>query len=347
MAESVVNYGVVGLGRSGWNIHIKELRTRQDAKVVAVADPVAERREQARTELGAKPYESLEQLLKDPQVEVVVVATPSMMHAPNAIAVLNAGKHAAVEKPMCMNVAEADDMIRAAQRSGKELLIHHNMRFGRIYTYMRQLIDSGIIGKVFHIRHHSAGFARRTDWQTLAKNGGGVLNNTVSHSLDLILSLMDAKVTAVMGDLKQIASPGDAEDHVKVLMRAENGRTADIEVSSAENIATPVPAWIVCGSCGTMTTDGKTATIRYYDPAKAAKLEVIDGPARDRKYGSGDVLPWQEKVEPFEGPDMGTFYDDAYAVLRKGKAMHVTPESVREVIRVISEIRKGTPFPGR
>ena len=346
MSESI-NYGVVGLGRAGWDIHIRELRARPDAKVVAVVDTVAERREQARMELGSTPYESLKDLLADPAVEVVVVATPSVMHAPDAIAALDAGKHVVVEKPMCMNIAEADDMIRAAHRNGKKLLIHHNMRFGRIYTYLRQLIDSGMIGRVFHIRHHNAGFNRRNDWQTLARNGGGVLNNTVSHSLDVILSILDAKVTGVLGDLQQIASAGDVEDHVKILMRAENGRTADIEVSLAENIAAAVPAWVVCGACGTMTSDGKTATIKYFDPAQAAKLEAIDGPAKDRKYGSGDILPWQERVEPFEGPSMGTFYDNVYGVLRQDKPMHITPESVREVIRVIGEIRKGTPFPGR
>lgn len=348
MSIEPVRYGVVGLGRAGWNIHVKGLRDRQDARIVAVADPDAARGEQAKSELGAKPYSSIDQLVNDADVEVVVIATPSFLHAPDSIKALKAGKHAVVEKPMAMNVAEADQMIQAANQTGNKLFIHQNYRFFPDYNYMKETVESGILGKVYHLRNYISSFSRRNDWQTLAKNGGGVLNNTCPHFVDQVLQLLGSPVKQVVGDLRQIASAGDTEDHVKAFFRAEDGTTADMEISSAQNVATKLPKWIIAGSHGTLTTDGVTATINYFDATKVKPLTVVEGAAANRQYGNDDVLPWETRTDIIADAvkDRTGFYDNVADVLRKGEAMRVTPESVRQVIWAMQEIRKGTNFPG-
>jgi scyllo-inositol 2-dehydrogenase (NADP+) len=227
--------------------------------------------------------------------------------------------------------------------------VHQKYRFLPEFIHMRVVIRSGVLGKLFHIRAYVTSFSRRNDWQTLAKNGGGLLNNHGAHTIDQLLSLAPGKVIDVCGDLRQIASAGDVEDHVKAFIRFASGVTADVEISTAENVATPLPKWILCGNCGTLTlsADGKISTIRWFDPAQAPLLEVRDGAAVDRKYGSGEQLPWQEKIDSL-GPHIeGAFYDNVLAVLRRGEEMVVTPQSVRENIRVLGLIRKGTAFPGR
>lgn len=342
-----VRYGIVGLGRAGWEIHVKQLRGRPDGKIVAVADPVAERRDQAAAEFGCKTYPNINKLLKQDDVEVVVIATPSVMHGPDTKKSFRAGKHVVVEKPMALSIAEADTLIKASESADRKLFVHQNYRFNREFTHLQSIASSGQIGKLFHVRNHISTFARRNDWQTLSKNGGGVLNNTSVHFLDMIVQLIGGTVTQAMGDLKQIASAGDVEDHVKAFLRSDNGITADMEISNAENIAMTLPKWILCGTNGTLTSDGKTSTIRWYDPGAAPALEVIEGPAVNRKYGNDDKLPWQEQTIPAEGPDIGNFYDNVFAVLREGKPQHITPQSVRETMRVLSMIRKGTPFTGK
>src|SRR5438477_12450937 len=117
--DEVIQYGIVGLGRAGWNIHIEQLRGRSDAKIVAVADPVAERRDEAQREFGCKTYTSLSKLLKQDDIDVVVVATPSVTHASDTIKSLRAGKHVVVEKPMAVSLAQADSMIRAAEETNR------------------------------------------------------------------------------------------------------------------------------------------------------------------------------------------------------------------------------------
>ena len=343
-----IRYGIVGLGRAGWDIHVNDLRPRDDAKIVAVADPLAERRDQAVAEFGCKAYPTLAKLLKQDDVEVVVIATPSVSHGPDTKKALAAGKHVVVEKPMAMSVAEADAMIAASEAAGRKLFVHQNYRFRQECVHLREVIASGILGRVYHIRLNLLSFVRRNDWQTLARNGGGVLNNTCPHFIDQIIHLMGGgRIAHAMGDLQQIVSSGDVEDHVKALLRNENGCTADMEVSTAQNVSPAPPKWIISGTCGTLTSDGKQSTIRWFDPNQVETLLTVDGAARDRRYGNADKLPWQEKTVPAEGSDKTAFYDNVFGALRRGETMRVDPHSVREVIRVIAMIRKGTKFPGK
>jgi scyllo-inositol 2-dehydrogenase (NADP+) len=345
MSIEPIRYGIAGLGRAGWEIHAKQLRDRDDAHIVAVTDPLEDRRRQAEDELGCRAYTQLEDMLCQADLDVVVIATPSAAHAGDTLAALGADKHVVVEKPMGMNVEEADAMISAADQAGRKLFVHHNWRFMREFTYLRGVAQSGLIGELFHIGLHVASYARRFDWQTLARNGGGVLNNTCPHFIDMILQLLGAPVVDVMGDLQQIAAAGDVEDHVKALMRTANGCTADMEISSAQNVAADLPRWILCGSRGTVTCDGKQAVIRWYDAKDVQPIEAVDTAAAGRKYQS-DQLPWQEKTVPAVGPDVGGFYDNISAVLLHGAKLYITPESSRQVIEVTARIRAGTKFSG-
>jgi predicted dehydrogenase len=345
--EPVIRYGVVGLGRAGWGIHVHQLRGRSDSRIVAVADPVEARRDEAQAEFGCKVYPSLARLLKQDDVDVVVIATPSSEHSRDAKRALKAHKHVIVEKPMATSLAEADSMIRTADEAGRILFIHQNYRFYPEFLHLREIVDSGRIGRLFHVRNYISAFARRNDWQTLARNGGGQLNNTAVHFLDQILQLLPGKVNQVMGDLQQIASAGDVEDHVKAFIRTDAGATADLEISMAQNIAMPLPKWVLCGTHGTVTNNGEKSTVRWFDPALAPALEVLDGPAADRRYGNDDKLPWQEQVIDVPPRPHGAFYDHVADVLLRGAPLRVTPQSVREVMRVISLIRKGTGFSGK
>ncbi len=348
MSSQPIRYGIIGLGRAGWGIHVEALRGRDGAQIVAVADGVEQRREEAKAEFGCQTHESIEGVLDHEDVDVVVVATPSVVHAANTIDALAAGKHVACEKPMAMSVVEADAMIEAAEKADRKLFIHQNYRLRPEAQYLIDVVRSGLIGRLYHVRCYLSGFTRRNDWQTLAKNGGGVLNNTFPHFLDIVLQLTGGTVTDVFGDLQLIASGGDVEDHVKGVFRTDNVCTADLEISCAQQIEGPLPRWILCGSNGTLTSDGATATVQWYDPDAVKPVEVIDGPVMSRSYDFGDELPWQSKTETMvdAAPDVGDFYDNVAAVLQRGEPMLITPQSVREVIRVMAATRKGTPFEG-
>lgn len=337
--SDVIRYAVIGLGRAGWDIHVAMLRGRRDAKIVAVVEPVKERVDEAVREFGCKVGASLDDVLKMGDVDVVVLATPSKGHAEEAIACMRAGKHVVVEKPMAMSVAEADRMIAVERETGYRLFINQSYRYRPEMLHLKAIIKSGVIGRVFHVRHNTASFVRRNDWQTLARYGGGLLNNTGAHFVDFTVQLLPGSVNEVMGDLRQIASAGDVEDHVKALMRTDAGATADVEITMAENVATPLPKWVVCGVYGTVTSDGKVSTVRYFDPKDVTPLEAVEGAAPNRRYGNDDKLPWREKVVKADDYAEVEVYGNVCGVLRRGEDVFVTPASVREGIRAMELIR--------
>jgi predicted dehydrogenase len=317
------------------------LRGRADARITAVVDPVKDRRDQAVAEFGCTAYQTMGPVLKREDVDVVVLATPSKGHAAETKKCLKAGKHVVLEKPMAMNTREADAMIAAAREAGRKLIINQTYRYRPELLHLKSIIDSGLIGSVFHVRHNVTSFTRRNDWQTLSKYGGGLLNNTGAHYVDFTLQLLPGRVAEVLGDLRQIASAGDVEDHVKALLRTDAGATADIEISMAENIAQPLPKWVISGATGTITSmTGQESTVRYFDPSAVTPLDAVDGAAPDRRYGNDDQLPWQEKVVRASDTPEVSLYDNVFGILRRDDNPHVAIDSVREGIRVIEMIRK-------
>lgn len=334
-----IRVGVVGLGRAGWKIHLNALRDDERYQALAVVDPDAGRREEAEKEFSVASYSSLDELLaQTPDVQVVVVASPSRFHFADASAVLEAGKHCILEKPMASEIGEAKALVELADKKGTQLLVHHQHAFMPMANHLREVMDRGVLGPIYQVRTFWGSYARRWDWQTLLKNGGGQLSNTCPHTLSVVLPLLDGPATEVVADLRNIKDPGDAEDHVELSLRTASGMTANIVVSSAM-AGSAGPQWMLLGKYGALTSDGKISKLRYYDPAEAPALEIIDAAAPGRNYLT-EELPWKTEEIPSEPTtSVGKFYDDVAAVLCEGKTPRVTPSSALEVMRVMGLAR--------
>lgn len=338
-----IRMAVVGLGRAGWDIHIRAIRGRKDFVLTDVVDVEKSRLKEAGDEFGCRTHTDFRGFLKDNEAELVVVATQSKDHAPQSIKALKAGLHVLSEKPMATSLREADRVLAQAKKSPGLFTVHQNARLYPELLQIQDVIRKGILGDVFFIRRGIYSYARRNDWQTLRKYGGGLLNNNGVHLLDQVCQLLDSPVVDVWGDLKQIVNPGDADDHVKVVVRAKSGMVAEVENTYA--CALPLPTWTVMGSRGTLVSDGKKARIKYTKARKLPKMKVIDSHmVATRKYGSGETIQFEEKTLPTPPAPKRNFYDYLYDSIRKGKPLFVTPESVRQVMWVIQQARKGTPF---
>jgi scyllo-inositol 2-dehydrogenase (NADP+) len=333
-----IQIAVVGLGRAGWSIHLDRIKKDSRFQVVSVADPDRARTLEAETVLGCKSHASLDELLRAGEAEVVVIATPSFAHVADASAVIDAGLHCIVEKPIATSYADARRLAAHAEKAGRLLFVHHQQPFRPEARHLREAIDSGLLGDVFHIDAYWARYNRRSDWQTLRKNGGGQLNNHGSHALSVVLPLLDSPVRKVAADLQNAKDAGDAEDHCQLLLKAENGRSASVTVTSS--CALPVTRWRLLGTRGTLSCDGATSTLRYCEAAHMPALTAVDGASKTRAYDK-ESLPWIETILPVEDKaDAGDFYDNVHQVLREGGAMKVTPHDVLEITRVIDEAHR-------
>ena len=341
-----IRAAVIGLGRAGWNIHVRTMQERKDFDVVAVADPDPDRQRQAREEAGAQPFDDLDSLLKGCDAELIVVATASADHANHSIAALENGRHVLTEKPMATALKDADRMLVAAKNAGKILTVHQSRRWGEDFTFIQQMLKDERLGHVFFIRSGGYDYRRRNDWQTLRKYGGGLLNNNGVHVVDQCVLLMESPIVDVFGDLQQILQPGDTEDHLKVVMRGENGRVIDLELTSA--CAAALPSWTLMGTRGTLTVAGGGTAVLQYVKDDLAPLEAIDRPlATGRRYGveGGDEIEIETVELEGKAPSGQSFYDQLYDAIRKDGPPPVDPVTTRETIRVMSEARKGTQFP--
>src|SRR5687768_10202101 len=166
--SNAVRVGIAGLGRSGWDIHARTLEGLKDRfRIVAVTDADANRRKEAADKFGCRTYEQFEALTADKDVELLVVATPSFLHAPHSAAALRAGKNVLCEKPMAADLRGADEMLAAAKQSGRILTVFQNRRYAQDFVQVKKVIDSGRLGRIVQIKISHNGFARRWDWQTL------------------------------------------------------------------------------------------------------------------------------------------------------------------------------------
>lgn len=340
MSAKQVLVGIVGLGRAGWHLHLEPMLKHGGYKIVAVSDPDAARCKEATELTGCEAFSSIDAMLAATDATLVVVATPSASHYADALKVLKSGRDCLLEKPMAMNAAEADELVEAAKSTGKQVFVHHQHLFNPEYSHFKEVIESGILGPLFHFRAFWGGYARRWDWQCLKKNGGGQLNNTFPHLFSIVLPLLGANVASVTCDMRNIKDAGDAEDHVDVSLRAQNGVTADLVVSSA--VALGAPKWLIYGKYGALECDGKVSRLRYYDPSAVNKLEVVDTAAPGRKYLT-ETLPWQEETRELPERDMeSTFHHNVYEVLANGAESVVSAQSAAEVIRVLSMARESS-----
>lgn len=329
--KTPITVGIVGLGRAGWNLHLKPILNIAEFKIVAVADPLPERRKEASDLTGCAEFAGIDELLAGSDAQLVVVATPSHTHLEDTRKTLEAGRHCIAEKPLAFSAKDANELVALAKARGLGLFVHHVHLHRAEFFHLKEVIESGDIGELFSIRTFWGGYGRRWDWQTLKKNFGGQLNNTCPHVLSVVLPLLGSPVKDVFSDLRNIKDAGDAEDHVHAVLRTESGITADIVVSTA--MAQAPPRWIVSGSRGALISDGKTSKVRYYDGNAVPPLSVLDTAAPERKYLS-ETLPWQEKEIAVGESPAPAFHQNVLDVLLGKAEPVITPESAAEVVRV-------------
>jgi predicted dehydrogenase len=191
--------GIVGMGGMGW-FHAGRYLQLDTARIAAIADVIPERLDaQERVEInlsdGTDPfdfsavarYEDGRALIAEADVDVVDICLPTHLHAPYAVAALEAGHHVLCEKPMALSVEDADRMIAAARAAGRRLMIAQCIRFWPEYLYLREQIEQGAFGRLLSLNMWRMG--GRPGWSPdnwfldPARSGGAILDLHI-HDVD-------------------------------------------------------------------------------------------------------------------------------------------------------------------
>ncbi|MDB4867538.1 MAG: oxidoreductase [Cohnella sp.] len=284
-----VRIGLIGAGNIG-NVHLQEFGKLQDlCQFTVITDaylPLAEQRaQQYGIPVVAK---SPEELLLREDVDAVIVGVPNASHAPLTIAALEHGKHVLVEKPMGLHSEAAKQIVRAQQRTGKTVMVAHQMRWESLPLQIKAQIDRGELGRIYSAKtgwYRRKGIPGWGTWFTQqAQSGGGPLIDIGVHMLDLAFFLMgEPKPVSVYGAAyaefgprqKGIGDWGkpdwngvyDVEDLATAIIKMEDGSSLTLEVSWAVHMDTDSSPFLhLMGSDGGIALrggEGKFLTERF------------------------------------------------------------------------------------
>lgn len=232
--------GVLGLGAIG-ETHARAIAALSP-RLELVAYSCGERR--AADVAGRIPgrRESPEELLSDPEVDLVVIATPSNQHGEQTLAALGHGKGVVVEKPLATTPGQADDVVAAWRASGLFGSVIAQRRFEPQHVAIKHLLDAGelgrpLIGEVEVLWWRTAEYYRDASWRS-EPPGGGVLMNQALHSVDLLTWFMGDAVEVVAIDGNLVHDMG-AEDTSVASVRFASGALGSIVASTATRPGTP------------------------------------------------------------------------------------------------------------
>lgn len=239
---------IIGLGGMGtW--HLNELETMDEPEVAGIWDIKEERRAYARSR-NVFVYDSLEKLLTDESVDLVLIATPNDLHRPLAIQAMEAGKNVISEKPITVSSADLQAMMEASERTGKFLTVHQNRRWDEDFLTVKEILKEGRLGPVFRIesRVHGA-HGIPGDWRQEPEKGGGMILDWGVHLLDQALLLYpDAKVETVYATVTNVTNT-KVDDGFTTDLGLSNGVHIVVEVGTSNFIT--LPRWVVLGTNGT------------------------------------------------------------------------------------------------
>jgi predicted dehydrogenase len=266
-----VKVGIIGCGVIANGKHMPSLSKLDNVQMAAFCDLKMERAEEAASKYGvpgAKVFTDYRDLLTMDDIEVVHVLTPNSSHAPISIDAMESGKHVMCEKPMAITGVEAKAMYDAHLRTGKKLTIGYQGRSSARNQLLKKMIEGGELGEIYFAKSVATRRRGVPTWGVFMdkeKQGGGPLIDIGTHSLDLILWLMNnyepesviGSVYQKLKDTKNGANEWGAwdpeefevEDSAFGYVKFKNGATVVIESSWLLNIAESA-AGVLCGTKG-------------------------------------------------------------------------------------------------
>lgn len=229
----VVRLAFVGCGRATTELHLPALRGNAEIAVVAVCDVDADRAATAaRLVPRARVVRDFSNLVADPDIDAVAVCAPPSEHAVHASAVLEAGKHLFVEKPLALTRSDCDSIIARAERSAGRAVVGFNLRQHRLLQSARTIIAQGTLGRVELARSLFTTDIRLTrelpEWRSVRSTGGGVLFELATHHFDLWRWLLASEVIEVSALSR---SDGSDDTSASVLAKLSSGALASAQMA--------------------------------------------------------------------------------------------------------------------
>ncbi len=332
------NLAIVGFGgMAGW--HYDLIEKFGNLSVSGIWDIKEERREYARSR-QIPVYESLEDLLADETVDLVLVATPNDIHKSIAIAAMAAGKNVVSEKPVTLCSEDLQEMIKASETYGKFLTVHQNRRWDEDFLTVKKLMDEGTLGEIYRLEsrvHGSRGIPG--DWRQEKEHGGGMVLDWGVHLLDQALMLFPGvALKTIYATLTNVTNQL-VDDGFTADLGFANGVHMIVEVGTSNFIS--LPRWYVLGTNGTAMIQDWGANLKIVRARGVDKEDVV--PVRTAAGLTKTMAPRREdsiftEERPEEKSDICEFYQNVMAVIEGREESRIKLEEVARVMRVMEAV---------
>jgi scyllo-inositol 2-dehydrogenase (NADP+) len=330
----MINAVVVGHGLAGRAFHCPLIRRQPDLVLhgIVARDPRVRASALELWGAGVKGYAGLDEALADPEVELVVIATPHDSHAELAVRALDAGKHCVVDKVMALRAVDADRMIAARDRAGKMLSVFHNRRWDWDYLTVKKALEQGLVGRPLLFESSVCRYAPPRGWRGRLEAAGTILHDWGAHLVDQALQLglgPCRRLTAWLTPAPWQGVDSGAHGRIvlefdEVLFQVENSRVCRIDRAR----------WWIVGSDGGFVKHGidpQEDALRSGDIDRAAEPPEHVGVLRSSRE-NGEVI--ESRVPTIKGHWDG-FYRNIADHLQGRAPLAVTAEEAREVVRVL------------
>jgi scyllo-inositol 2-dehydrogenase (NADP+) len=285
---------------------------------------------------GVKTYRTLEELLEDAAIELVIVNTPNYTHYEYAKKALLAGKHVLVEKPFVTTVAEGEELLALAREKGRMLSVYHNRRFDSDFKIVRKVLTEELLGRVVEAEFHFDRYKEELSPKLHKENpgpGAGVLYDLGSHIIDQALQLFGLP-EALFADLRILRPISKVDDYFEILLYYPQLR---VRLHSSYLVREPMPSYILHGTKGSFI---KHRTDIQERDLQAGLRPGSAGWGREPEEEKG--LLHTEKggreIREYISSEPGNYMDyfeGIFQAIRNGKPEPVTAADGLNVVRVI------------
>ncbi len=331
----MIKVGLVGYGFMG-HMHSQCHAAAGESKIVAVADVDPAKRDEAKEKYNCEVYASVEEMLKSADIDMVDICTPTYLHAEHVVAAANAGKHILCEKPMAMSVEECDKMIDAVNKNGVTMMVAQVIRFWPEYQVVKELIDSGKLGKVQWLSARRLSPPANWAWEKWLwdpkRSGGGVMDLHV-HDQDYIAYLLGAPKKVQAQGTK---GPGGGLDAVQALGWGHSSGAnsyAEGSLIMSETYPFNMSMVIACEKASIKLDSGADPSLMVYPNEGEPYAPELPSPEIGESTETSGNLS-----------SLGGYYNEIkYFVgcLKEGKKPTVvTPEDGREAVKICLAITK-------
>ncbi|MEF3304943.1 Gfo/Idh/MocA family protein [Paenibacillus sp. GYB003] len=266
MSERKVRFAVVGCGGIS-SSHFIGIERAPEAELAAVCDVNAMRAEEYGAKYGVKAYSDYGKLLAAPDIDVVCLCTPSGMHADQTIQAAEAGKHIVCEKPMAIQLHDAERMVEACETLGVKLATIFPRRMSPASRFVKQLLDDGRLGRLSlcsgYVKfYRDQAYYDSAGWRgTWAMDGGGAMMNQGIHTIDL-LQWLAGPVESLHGYAANVLRSIEVEDTAVVSLQFKSGALGSIEATTTA-YKQPDHRIVLHGDKGTIVLTGDEITTLY------------------------------------------------------------------------------------